>query len=243
MSYQPEDLLYEGKAKRVFSVQGHPDLLWHEFKNSLTALNGVKKGEFPNKGEINTKISSAIFRYLKKNGVNTHFVSELPPHVIVTQKLKMIPLEVVVRNQVAGSLQKRLGLEEGALISPPLVEFYYKKDELNDPFVSEAHIQMMELVTPSQVESLKHMALEVNHLLKSFFEKININLIDFKMEFGLESSGKIILADEVSPDTCRLWDKTTNEKLDKDRFRQDLGGIQSGYTEVLTRIQKQGEGV
>jgi phosphoribosylaminoimidazole-succinocarboxamide synthase len=238
MNYQPGDLLYEGKAKKIFTVQNRSDLLWQEFKNSLTAFNGVKKGEFDIKGQLNRDISAIIFRYLKNHGIRCHYVDALQSNIMITQKLKMIPLEVVVRNKVAGSLQKKFGLQEGIEINPPLVEFYFKKDELNDPFMSDDQVVMLKLLSYDQITKLKSTSLEINKFLKKFFDAIEITLVDFKMEFGLSETGEFVLGDEISPDSCRLWDKKTGEKLDKDRFRHDLGDVKTGYNEVASRIQK-----
>lgn len=238
MTYQPGDLLYEGKAKKIFTVQNRSDLLWQEFKNSLTAFNGVKKGEFDIKGQLNRDISAIIFRYLKNHGIRCHYVDALQSNIMITQKLKMIPLEVVVRNKVAGSLQKKFSLQEGVEINPPLVEFYFKKDELNDPFMSDDQVVMLKLLSYDQITKLKSISLEINKFLKKFFDTVEITLVDFKMEFGLSETGEFVLGDEISPDSCRLWDKKTGEKLDKDRFRHDLGDVKTGYNEVASRIQK-----
>ncbi len=232
------ELLYEGKAKRIYSVVGKPDLIWQEFKNSLTAFNGVKKGEFDIKGSLNRDICAKIFRYLEQNGLATHMVEILNAHVMITKKLQMIPLEIVVRNRVAGSLKKKFDLVEGDKIEPPLVEFYYKKDELNDPFMSDDQIVMMKILNHNQILHLKKMGLLINQHLKIFFEKIGIDLVDFKVEMGFDISDEVVLADEISPDSCRLWDIKTNEKLDKDRFRYDLGDVKMGYSEIGSRIQK-----
>mgnify|MGYP001028962386 CR=1 FL=1 len=238
MKYKKGNLLYEGKAKKIFEVEGHPELLWQEFKNSLTAFNGVKKGEFDVKGSVNRDICATIYKYLGTHGIASHMVENIDNNVMITQKLKMVPLEVVVRNRVAGSLKKKLNLPEGQAIEPSLVEFYYKNDELNDPFISDDHILMLKLLDKNQIESLKKTALAVNTHLKDFFRKIDIDLIDFKIEFGQKPNGELMLADEISPDSCRLWDMKTKEKLDKDRFRYDLGDVKTGYVEIANRIQK-----
>lgn len=239
MSYRPGDFIYEGKAKRIFSVKDRNDLLWQEFKNNLTAFNGVKKSSFDSKGEMNRDISSAIFRFLKNHGIKSHYIGHQDKNIMITQALEMVPLEVVVRNRVAGSLQKKFNLIEGHPIEPALVEFYFKKDELNDPFLSEDHILMLKILNPEQITKLKNYAKEVNHFLKKFFDSIKIILVDFKVEFGMNSSGDLILADEISPDSCRLWDSVTLEKMDKDVFRQDLGDIHEAYKKVYERIKKQ----
>lgn len=237
MNYSKGELLYEGKAKRIFLVKEDPNLLWQEFKNSLTAFNGVKKGEFDVKGSLNRDISEKIFNYLKDKDIPSHMVSCVDKNVMITKKLKMIPVEVVARNIVAGSLKKKFNLEEGMEINPTLVEFYFKNDELNDPFISDDQILMLKILTPTQIDEIKKMALNVNKHLKPFFAKAGIDLVDFKIEVGLDSSGKIMLADEISPDSCRLWDSKTKEKLDKDRFRYDLGDVKTGYMEIFNRLK------
>lgn len=237
MAYEQGDLIYEGKAKKIFSINNRTDLLWQEFKNSLTAFNGVKKGDFDVKGQLNRDISAAVFRYLKNHGIRSHYVETLDSNVMITQKLKMIPLEVVVRNKAAGSLQKKFDLPEGGDVNPPLVEFYFKKDELNDPFMSDDQVLMLRLLNQEQIAKVKNVALEINKFLKKFFDGIQIDLIDFKMEFGFNEQNEFILGDEISPDSCRLWDKNSKEKLDKDRFRFDLGDVKTGYNEIFTRIK------
>jgi phosphoribosylaminoimidazole-succinocarboxamide synthase len=233
------NLIYEGKAKKIYSVEDHPDLLWQEFKNSLTAFNGVKKGEFDVKGSVNRDICVTIFKYFQQHGIATHLVELIDNNVMITRKLNMIPLEVVMRNRVAGSLKKKFNLPEGQEIEPTLVEFYYKDDALNDPFISDDQILMMGLINRDQIAQLKKAGLLINKLLKEFFKKIGIDLVDFKVEFGTNASGEIILADEISPDSCRLWDSKTQEKLDKDRFRFDLGDVKEGYIEVYSRMKKE----
>lgn len=237
MTYTQGNLLYEGKAKKLFSVKENDGLLWQEFKNSLTAFNGVKKSSFEEKGSWNKEITVAIFKYLNEQGIPTHFVDVVGENSIITKRLQMIPVEVVVRNKVAGSLQKKLNLKEGQEIKPSLVEFYYKSDELNDPFVSDDQVLMLKLLTPEQIVKIKTLALEINTHLKTLFQEVGIDLVDFKIEVG-SSGSEIILADEISPDSCRLWDIKTGEKLDKDRFRFDLGDIRTGYLEVYSRLKK-----
>ena len=237
MSYQKAELLYEGKAKKIYSLKDQPDHVWVDFKNSLTAFNALKKGEFENKGSINRDISSLIFKFLKAAGVDSHWVADPGPDAMIVKKLAIIPLEVVVRNWLAGSTAKKLGIEEGKKLKAPLVEFYFKDDALADPFMSDDQILMMEIVTEADLKILKTKALEVNRALLGMWQKAGIQLIDFKIEFGRDKSGNIILADEISPDCCRLWDIETQEKLDKDRFRRDLGNIKSSYEEVLKRLQ------
>ncbi len=237
MSFTKGKLIYEGKAKKIFTVQENENLIVHEFKNSLTAFNGEKKGEMLGKSRVNQKISSLLYKYLQKNGVPTHFIETLSDTEILTYKLEMIALEVVVRNVAAGSLTKRLGVEEGQEISPPLVEFYLKDDALGDPFLSDAQAIMLKLGTEDDLEELKRKALMINQLLFEIFEDMGLRLVDFKLEFGRDKDKAIVLGDEISPDTCRLWDIVTGEKMDKDRFRLDLGSVEEGYKEVLNRIE------
>lgn len=237
------ELLYEGKAKKMFEVKGRPEEIWVEYKDSLTAFNAVKKGNFAGKGAINAGITSLLYRKLGKLGIKTHLLEEVNDHEMVCTKVKVIPLEVVTRNVLAGSTAKKLGLEEGTKIAEPLVEFYYKDDALGDPFISDDQALLMKAVDQrADLETLKKMALQINSALKGVFLKAGLQLIDFKLEFGRTLDGQIVLADEISPDTCRLWDTQTGEKLDKDRFRRDLGKVEESYQEVLNRL-KQAEGL
>lgn len=237
MNYRKGEFLYEGKAKRIFQVKGEDDLLWLEFKDSLTAFNAQKKGSFEEKGVVNKRIALLTFRYLKSRGIPSHVVADLSEREMVCEKLSIIPLEVVVRNWLAGSTAKKFGLDEGTALERPLVEFYYKKDELNDPFVSDDQALMLKAVEKQEtLNELKIKALEVNRALSDFFKAIGIRLIDFKIEFGFDKNGKVLLGDEITPDSCRLWDLVTLEKLDKDRFRRDLGKVAESYLEVLNRI-------
>jgi phosphoribosylaminoimidazole-succinocarboxamide synthase len=231
------DLIYEGKAKRIYTDPTGSESVLLEFKNSLTALNGLKKGSFETKGAVNRDIASLIFKHLEAHGVESHFLEDSGEISMRVKKVKILPLEVVVRNVLAGSTPKKLGLPEGKELSRPLVEFYYKDDALQDPFVSDDQILMMNVASQAQIEELKFKALKINSLLQKLFSKANIRLIDFKVEFGVDSAGKIILADEITPDCCRLWDQGTQEKLDKDRFRRDLGQIKESYEEVLKRLK------
>ena len=238
MNYQKGNLIYEGKAKRIFEVQSHPELIWQEFKNSLTAFNGVKKAELDEKGQLNRDICTAIFAYLKKNGIRSHWVKSPGDHDMVTEKLKMIPLEVVVRNKAAGSLVKRLGLAEKTAITPAITEFFYKDDKLGDPFVNDEHALMLKAVdNTNELKWLKEQALQINKHLGVFFREMGLELVDFKIEFGKNKANEIILADEISPDSCRLWDLKTGEKKDKDRFRMDLGNVIENYKDIYQRIQ------
>ena len=237
MKYQKGDFLYEGKAKKIYGVEGHKELVWLEFKDSLTAFNAAKKGSFGDKGVINKKIAVMIFRYLMTKGITSHLVEDISEREFVCHKVEIIPLEVVVRNVLAGSTAKKFDFEEGTPLEKPLVEFFFKKDELNDPFVSDDQALMLKAAKDqAQLEDLKLRALEVNTALSEFFSAIGIRLVDFKLEFGVNAKGDIVLADEITPDSCRLWDKKSNEKLDKDRFRRDLGQVEESYQEVLNRI-------
>ncbi len=233
-------LIYEGKAKRVFEVPGSGQL-WLEFKDSLTAFNALKKGSFNEKGAINRNIASLVFRFLEKRGIRTHWLGDEGQVEMRTRKLDMILLEVVVRNVLAGSTAKKFALPEGTPLEQPLVEFYFKKDELADPFISDEQALMLKVASVSELVELKRLGLQVNAALLELFSEIGIRLIDFKIEFGRDSAGQIILGDEISPDSCRLWDEKTQEKLDKDRFRRDLGQVEESYREVLTRLKNRWE--
>lgn len=228
-------LLYEGKAKKVYLQKS--GLIMHQFKDSATAFNGQKKGTITNKGPINAKLSSLLFKFLAENGIENHFVSFEEPNKLITKRLEMIQLEVVARNVVAGSLSERLGITEGTILPSPVTEIYYKKDELGDPLINDDHVKLLGLLPQNELAEIKKIALKVNDLLRNLFIKCNISLIDFKLEFG-KDGGRLLLADEISPDTCRLWELTTGEKMDKDRFRQDLGSIEESYTEILNRVSK-----
>lgn len=234
------DQLYEGKAKRIFATDD-TELVWIEYKDSATAFNGEKKAEIAGKGTLNNKITSLLFSKLAEKGIPSHFVRQISETEQLVKQVTIIPLEVVVRNYAAGSLSKRLGLEEGAKLWQPLVEFYYKDDALGDPLLIEDHIYELEIATKKEVKELKQRALDVNTVLSSFFEELGIRLIDFKLEFGKETDGKILLADEISPDTCRLWDIKTCEKLDKDVFRRNLGSLTEAYETILEKIGGQPE--
>jgi phosphoribosylaminoimidazole-succinocarboxamide synthase len=232
-------LIYEGKAKRLYEVSGHPDLLWQEFKDSLTALNGAKVGGFENKGLLNRDMTALVFQYLKTKGIKSHLVdfANCGPIDMVTEKLEMVKLEVVVRNVLAGSTAKKFSLEEGTELAAPLTEFYFKEDRLNDPFISDEQALMLKTVrSQSELDELKTIALNVNLALIEFFGSVDLRLIDFKIEFGRNKQGLFVLADEITPDSCRLWDKKTGEKMDKDRFRRDLGGVKETYNEVARRL-------
>lgn len=232
------DLLYEGKAKKMYNVPGQDDLVWVEYKDSLTAFNAQKKSSFSGKGAINAAITSLLYARLEKEGVATHFVESVNEHEMVCRKVKVIPLEVVTRNRLAGSTAKKLGQEEGTPLTAPLVEFYYKDDALGDPFISDDQALVMKTVNRrEELDELRNAALKINNVLKKIFLEAGLELIDFKLEFGRTAKGQLLLADEISPDTCRLWDTKTGEKLDKDRFRRDLGRVEESYAEVLKRLK------
>lgn len=226
--------LYEGKAKKIFATDNADQYLVY-YKDDATAFNGVKKGQILNKGILNNKISSFFFELLEKNGIPTHFVAMPSEREMLVKTLQIVPIEVVVRNVAAGSLAKRLGWEEGTKLPEPVIELYYKSDELGDPLINDYHIAVLKLATPEQVLQLEELALKINAVLTNYLQEKDIELIDFKLEFGTHK-GEIILGDEISPDTCRFWDAKTGEKLDKDRFRRDLGNVEQAYQEVLYRL-------
>ena len=228
------NLLYEGKAKTVFETDNSNELLVY-FKDDATALNGEKHGVIEGKGIINNKLSEFFFKQLKDRGVKSHYVEKVGEREMLVKKLDMIKLEVVVRNIVAGSLVKRLGLEEGTPLTVPVVEYYYKSDELGDPMLNRWHIMALDLAKIDELNQMEHVALSVNKILRELLLAKNVDLIDFKLEFG-RFDGEVLLADEISPDNCRFWDTVTHEKLDKDRFRQDLGGVKEAYQEMLQRL-------
>jgi phosphoribosylaminoimidazole-succinocarboxamide synthase len=239
---QKGTLVYEGKAKKLFEVVNEPDRVWVEYKDSLTAFNAQKKGEFSGKGRLNRDVTVLIYNYLAQRGVPTHLDEAVESNSLICQKLQMIPLEVVVRNKLAGSTAKKFEIPEGQTLRKPLVEFYYKKDELNDPFMSDEQALMLECVsTQADLDDLKTAARKINDQLRILFKEIDLDLIDFKLEFGRNKKNEIILADEITPDSCRLWDLKTNEKMDKDRFRRDLGGVREAYEEVWNRLKKRWE--
>ena len=242
MTYSKGAMIYEGKAKRLFEVEGHPEWILQEFKDSLTAFNALKKGSFDGKGRVNRDITSLVFRFLEKRGLPSHRLADVGTNEMVTEKLDMLKVEVVVRNVLAGSTAKKFGLEEGTPLEKPLVEFYYKDDVLADPFISDDQALMMKVVkTQSELDELKSIALKVNAGLIEFFGAANLKLVDFKIELGRTKDGRTVLADEITPDSCRLWDKLTGEKMDKDRFRRDLGNVQESYVEVATRLKNHWE--
>lgn len=232
---QPSTLLYEGKAKQLFQTED-PEILWVRYKDDATAFNGQKFDRLAGKGTLNNQISGYLFQVLEAAGVASHFVKRLSDTEQLVRKVEIIPLEVVVRNIAAGSLAKRIGWAEGEELSRPIVEFYYKNDDLGDPLLTESHIDLLELASPPERQDLIDQALRINQILLQFFERIGLMLVDFKLEFGRTRDGTIVLADEISPDTCRLWDVETRDKMDKDRFRRDLGGLVEAYQEVWNRL-------
>ena len=231
------DQLYEGKAKKVFTTDD-PQLLIVSYKDDATAFNGLKHGTIAGKGVINNKMSNALMRYLETRGVPTHFVEELNDRDTVVKKVEIVPLEVIIRNISAGSFAKRYGVEEGIVFDSPTIEFSYKNDDLGDPLINDYHALALKLATPEEIETIKKYAFKVNEELKEFWKSCGVTLVDFKLEFGRLADGSIVLADEISPDTCRLWDSETGEKLDKDRFRRDMGGVEDAYQEVMRRLEE-----
>ncbi len=232
---EKREQLYEGKAKKVFATDD-PNLCIVDYKDDATAFNGLKKGTIADKGIINNKVSNFLMKMLEEHGIPTHVVEQLSDRETLVKKVSIVPLEVIVRNIAAGSLSKRLGLPEGTKLAKTVLEYSYKNDDLGDPMVNDYHIFAMELATPEELKTISDYALKINEVLGAYLKKLNIELIDFKLEFGKTPDGQIILADEISPDTCRFWDSTTGEKLDKDRFRRDMGGVEDAYHEVLKRL-------
>ena len=235
MFMQKTELLYEGKAKKVYATED-PEYCIVSYKDDATAFNGLKKGTIVGKGVVNNRMSNFMFKLLEQKGIKTHFVEELNERDTVVRKVSIVPLEVIVRNKAAGSLSKRLGLEEGTPMRVPVLEFCYKNDDLGDPMVNNYHILAAGFATQEEIDKIASMSLAVNKTMIEFFKSVNVDLIDFKLEFGKTSDGEIILADEISPDTCRFWDIHTGEKLDKDRFRRDMGGVEAAYAERMKRI-------
>ena len=229
------ELLYEGKAKKIYKTD-QKGQFWVEYKDDATAFNGEKRGTIVGKGELNNRISGIFFQMLVEKGIENHYIKELSSTEQLVQQVKIVPLEVVIRNIAAGSLAKRLGLEEGTALRHPVVEFYYKDDDLGDPLINSSHISVLKLAVPEQVEEMKNIGLKVNEILEDYLKSRKVILVDFKLEFGVTPEGKLILADEISPDTCRFWDADTKEKLDKDRFRRDLGNVEEAYQEILKRL-------
>jgi phosphoribosylaminoimidazole-succinocarboxamide synthase len=230
-----QEQIYEGKAKKVFNTED-PDLVIVSYKDDATAFNGLKKGSIQGKGAINNRVTNYLMQVLAKEGVPTHFVEELNDRETVVKRVSIVPLEVIIRNISAGSFAKRYGVEEGIVFEEPTIEFSYKNDDLGDPLINTYHAIALKLATKEEIETIKTMAFKINEVLKAFFKAVNVDLVDFKLEFGKTSDGTLVLADEISPDTCRFWDSTTHEKLDKDRFRRDLGGVEDAYAEMMKRI-------
>lgn len=229
------EVMYEGKAKIMYATDS-PDKVLVYFKDDATAGNGAKHGTIQDKGIINNKISTYFFKLLKTNGIDSHFIEMVSDREMLVKSLRMIALEVVVRNVAAGSLAKRLGLEEGTPLKVPVLEYFYKSDELGDPMLNRYHIMAIDIASVNELDEIEHIAFCVNTILKNNLRSKNVDLIDFKLEFGRDERNKIILADEISPDNCRFWDMATHDKLDKDRFRQDMGGVEEAYKEMLNRL-------
>ena len=232
---EKKEQLYEGKAKKVFATDD-ANLVIVDYKDDATAFNGEKKGTITSKGVINNVMSNHMFQLLEQQGVPTHFVEQLSERETLVKKVSIVPLEVIIRNISAGSFAKRFGVEEGIVFDEPTIEFSYKNDELGDPLMNAYHAIALKAATREEIETIKAMAFKVNEVMKQYFDTLNVILVDFKLEFGKTADGKIVLADEISPDTCRLWDKTTKEKLDKDRFRRDMGGVEEAYQEIMKRV-------
>ena len=232
---EKKEQLYEGKAKKVYATDDK-NLVIVSYKDDATAFNGLKKGTIEGKGVINNKMSNVLMQILEKEGVKTHFVEELSERETLVKKVKILPLEVIIRNISAGSFAKHYGVEEGVVFDEPTIEFSYKNDDLGDPLLNEYHALALKLAMKDEIALVKQMAFKVNEVLKEYFKKLNVTLVDFKIEFGKTAEGEIVLADEISPDTCRFWDSTTGEKLDKDRFRRDLGGVEGAYQEMMRRL-------
>lgn len=232
---EKKEQLYEGKAKKVYATDD-PQVLLVDYKDDATAFNGLKKGTIAGKGAINNRVTNFMMQLLEKEGVPTHFIKELSDRETLVKKVSIVPLEVIIRNVSAGSFSKRYGVAEGIVFEKPTIEFSYKNDALGDPLINSYHALALGLATEAEIEEIKRLAFKVNDVMKDFFKKVNVDLIDFKLEFGRLSDGTIVLADEISPDTCRFWDSTTHEKLDKDRFRRDLGNVEDAYTEMMKRI-------
>ena len=237
---EKREMIYEGKAKMIYSTSANDQVIVR-FKDDATAFDGQKKDQITGKGKINNKISNFFFKLLEDNGIKTHLIKELTENEVLVKKVKIIPVEVVMRNIVAGSLSKRLGIKEGEVLDKPVLEYYYKDDDLGDPLINNSHIEVLKLATETDLEEINKMTFKINKILKKFLKKREIDLVDFKLEFGYLDDGEIILADEISPDTCRFWDSNTKEKLDKDRFRRDLGDVEEAYQEMLKRITGRGE--
>ncbi len=232
---EKREQIYEGKAKKVFATDD-AELVIVSYKDDATALDGLKKGTIAGKGAVNNRMSNFLMQILEKEGVPTHFVKELSDRETVVKKVSIVPLEVIIRNISAGSFAKRYGVEEGIVFDAPTIEFSYKNDELHDPLINSYHAVALKLATSAEIDRIKEMAFKVNSVLREYFLRLGVKLVDFKLEFGRLPDGTIVLADEISPDTCRFWDSKTNEKLDKDRFRRDMGGVEDAYREMMKRV-------
>ncbi|HCH68477.1 MAG TPA: phosphoribosylaminoimidazolesuccinocarboxamide synthase [Clostridiales bacterium] len=232
---EKKEQLYEGKAKKVYATDEEGYVIV-SYKDDATALDGQKRGTIVGKGAINNRMTNFLMQLLSKNGVSTHFVKELSERETVVRKVQIVPLEVIIRNISAGSFAKRYGVEEGIVFEEPTIEFSYKNDELHDPLINSYHALALKLATKEEIERIKSLAFTVNRVLKEYFLSLGVKLVDFKLEFGRLADGTIVLADEISPDTCRFWDANTNEKLDKDRFRRDMGGVEEAYKEMMKRV-------
>ena len=232
---QKLEQIYEGKAKKVYKTDD-PELYIVDYKDDATAFNGLKKGTIAGKGIINNKMSNRLMQMIEQKGVPTHFVRELSERETLVKKVYIVPLEVIVRNIAAGSFSKRYGVDEGMVFEEPVIEFSYKNDALGDPLLNTDHALALKVATRAEIDTIKSYALKVNSILKAFWAECGVTLVDFKLEFGKTTDGSVILADEISPDTCRLWDSATGEKLDKDRFRRDLGGVEEAYAEIMKRL-------
>ncbi len=228
------EMLYEGKAKKVYTTED-PDVLIVDYKDDATAFDGQKKGTIVGKGAINNRMTNHIFKLFEKAGIPTHYIEELSDRETAVKKVEIIPLEVIIRNITAGSFAKKMGMEEGIVLKRPTLEFSYKNDDLHDPFINRYYALALDLATEEEIDTIEKYAFQVNEIMKKYFDSLGIDLVDFKIEFG-RYKGQVILADEVSPDTCRLWDKETHEKLDKDRFRRDMGNVEDAYNEVFRRL-------
>ena len=241
MNHIQGPLIYEGKAKRIFSCE-NPERVLIEFKNDATAFNAKKRSEIEGKGKLNCKISAALFKLLELNGIPTHFLELQSDTFMIADKINVIPLEVVIRNIATGSLCRETPINQGTKLNPPLLDLYYKDDELGDPILTEGRLKLLDLISPSQLDEIEKITRSVNKILKEYFDSLDLLLVDFKLEFGINSFGKLVIADEISPDNCRFWDKRNSDPkeriLDKDRFRQDLGGVIDAYEEILKRIEK-----
>ncbi len=236
MKFTKREQLYEGKAKKVWSTD-IDEVVLVDYKDDATAFNGLKKGTITGKGVVNNKMSNHMFKLLEKEGVPTHYVEQISDRETLVKKVQIVPLEVIIRNIAAGSMSKRLGIPEGKELLTPVLEFSYKNDDLGDPMINDYHALAMGLCTKEELKRITELAFKVNAFMVDYFKKLNIDLVDFKIEFGRLKDGTVILADEISPDTCRFWDSTTKEKLDKDRFRRDMGGVEEAYAEMMRRLK------